>query len=119
MTSNPQEARLLELVESYLDDDLTDGEARELRTLVKRDKALRERFLREARWHIHLTDCLRTPGIPLAERVDAVLDAEGRTPRVADAVAARIAARSSRRNKISTRFLRLHSKRSVTPWSVC
>ncbi|HEX3134112.1 MAG TPA: FecR family protein [Planctomycetota bacterium] len=111
-----QEARLLELAEAYLDDDLTDGEARELRALVKRDKKLRERFLHEVRWHIHLTDRLRTPGIPLAERIEAVLDAEGRAPRVADAVAARIAARSSRRNKISTRFLRMHRRRSATPW---
>lgn len=113
--SAPQEARLLELVEAYLDDDLTDGEARELRTLVKRDQVLRERFLTEVRWHIHLTDRLRTQGIPLSERVDAVLDAEGRTPRIADAVAASIAARSSRRNKISTRFLR-RKRREAAPW---
>lgn len=114
--ATPQEARLLELVQAYLDDDLTDGEARELRALVKRDKTLRERFLTEVHWHIHLTDRLRTPGIPLSERVEAVLDADGRAPRVADAVAARIAARSSRRNKISTRFLRLNRRRTAMPW---
>lgn len=115
MSDSPQESRLLELVESYLDDDLTDGEARELRTLVKRDPVLRERFLTEVRWHIHLSDRLRTQGIPLSERVDAVLDAEGRAPHIADAVVASIAARSSRRNKISTRFLR-RKRRAAAPW---
>lgn len=116
MNSAPSHPRLLELVEAYLDDDLTDGEARELRALVKRDAALCGRFLAEVRWHIQLSDRLRTPGIPLGERVEAVLDAEGRAPRVADAVAARIAARSSRRNKISTRFLRLQRRRRGAPW---
>ena len=114
-TGSPsQEVRLLELAQVYLDDDLTDGEARELRGLVK-DRALRARFISEVRWHIQLSDRLRTPGIPLSERVDALLDAEGRTPRVADAVAARIAARSSRRNQISARFLR-RRRWTAAPW---
>lgn len=107
--------RLLELVEAYLDGDLTDGEARELRGLVKRDGALRQRFVEEVRWHIRLGDHLRTQGIPLSERVEAMLDAEGRTPRIADAVAASISPRSSRRNKISTRFLR-RRRREAAPW---
>lgn len=112
--TSPQEARLPELTQVYLDDDLTDGEARELRSLVK-DKALRARFLTEVRWHIQVSDRLRTPGIPLSERVDAVLDAEGRTPRIADAVADSISPRSSRRNKVSARFLR-RRRRMAAPW---
>lgn len=108
--------RLLELAEAYLDDDLTDGEARELRGLVKRDAALRERFVAEIRWHILLGDRLRTPGIPLSERVEAMLEAESRAPRIADAVAASITpSRSSRRNKISTRFVR-RRRRAAAPW---
>jgi hypothetical protein len=84
------EERLLELVETHLDGELSDSEARELRGLVKRDTALRERFVAEVRWHIRLGDRLRTPAIPLGERVEAMLDAEGHSPRIADAVAASI-----------------------------
>lgn len=109
------QVRLLELAEAYLDDDLTDGEARELRGLVKRDATLRARFVAEVRWHIQLGDRLRTRAIPLSERVEAMLDAEGRTPRIADAVAASITPRSSRRNKISTRFVR-RRRREAAPW---
>ena len=116
MSDSPQEARLLELAEAYLDDDLSDGEARELRALVKRDAGLRERFVTEIRWHIQLGEHLRTPGIPLSERVEAMLDAEGHSPRIADAVAASITpSRASRRNKISTRFVR-RRRREVAPW---
>lgn len=110
------DTRLSELIEAYLDDELTDGEARELRALVKRDSALRERFVAEVRWHIQLGDRLRTPAIPLSERVEAMLDADGHSLRIADAVAASITpSRASRRNKISTRFIR-RRRREAAPW---
>lgn len=109
--------RLLELSEAYLDDDLTDGEARELRALVTGDAASRDRFLSEVRWHIRLADRLRAPGLPLIERIEARLAADGQGPRVADAVAARIASRSFRRNRTSSRFRR-RRRSSSAPWWV-
>ncbi len=108
-------ARLPELTEAYLDDDLTDGESRELRALVTGDADLRGRFLTEVRWHIRLGDRLRAPGIPLVERIEARLDADGHGPRVADAVAARIASRSFRRNRTAAR-LRRRRRSSLAPW---
>lgn len=108
------EARLDELLEAYLDQDLTPEEAGELRDLVEENAALRERFVGEVRWHLRLGDRLHVPAIPLTARVAAMLEADEHEPRTADAVAARIATRSSRRHKISVRLRR--RRMPMTPW---
>jgi hypothetical protein len=85
-------ARLPELLESLLDDDLDADDAEALAALLAADPESAARFLDDARWSLALRASLRGPEPDLAGRVERLIagDRASARVRIADSVARRI-----------------------------